>query len=261
MIFDVFPKLNIFLKILGFKGSYHQIFSRFVLAKGEIKDIIEIKSADHFSLRGDFGCPKEDNLIYLSVVALENFLKAQGKQFSMLKTLSIEVQKGIPKGAGLGGGSADAGMCLREINKFFDLGLDGDALRLVGSKIGADVAFFTSGFTSANVSGVGEILEKFDESDYDFEIFTPDIFCDTAIVYNQYDKMLQEGILSLNSCFEGSNKCSDEFLSFYERSSLNDLFYPAIRAYPALGDIHKELGKEWFFSGSGSSFFRLKGRS
>ncbi|PAF44496.1 4-(cytidine 5'-diphospho)-2-C-methyl-D-erythritol kinase [Helicobacter sp. 11S02596-1] len=269
MIFDVFPKLNIFLKILGIKGSYHEIFSRFVLAKGQLKDIVEIKTSENFCLKGDFGCQQEDNLIYRAIIALEAFLKEHNKDFSMLKNLSIEVQKGIPSGAGLGGGSADAGMCLRKINEFFDLGLDTATLCLIGSKVGADVAFFASGFESANVSGFGEIIERFNEPSYDFEIFVPDVFCDTANVYRQYDKMLQEGALSLSPAWQNHQENSDKILfsntnksnkdAACGRGSLNDLFYPALRAYPALLHTHNTLGNEWFFSGSGSSFFRLKG--
>ncbi|PAF48023.1 4-(cytidine 5'-diphospho)-2-C-methyl-D-erythritol kinase [Helicobacter sp. 12S02634-8] len=258
MIFEVFPKLNIFLKIVGFRGSYHKIFSRFVLAQGEVKDYIAIKSGSGFSLKGDFGCEQAQNLIYRAILALKGFLDARGKDTHLLDTLHIEVQKGIPKGAGLGGGSADAGVCLQKINEMFALGLSADALRLIGSKVGADVAFFTSGFESANVFGIGEILEKFDEKSAAFEIFVPDIFCDTRVVYAQYDMMFGKKPLPSADFLQQKNKPSIEFLSAYQREELNDLFCAALMAYPALKEIHQDLGSEWFFSGSGSSFFRLK---
>ncbi|PAF52559.1 4-(cytidine 5'-diphospho)-2-C-methyl-D-erythritol kinase [Helicobacter sp. 13S00477-4] len=259
MIFDVFPKLNIFLKILGFRSSYHLIDSRFVLAKGKLKDIIEFKISDRFSLKGDFDFPIEENLIYRCVKALKKYLDNVNKNSSMLEFLSIEVEKTIPKGAGLGGGSANAGVCLSKINEFFNLGLSQEELYSIAIGVGADVSFFVSGYASANVGGIGEILEKFDESEYNFDIFIPDLFCDTKIVYAKYDELLAKNIISFNPVFEKRKNHSDEILSSYKGRALNDLFIPAIQAYPILMNISDELGDEWFFSGSGSSFFRLKG--
>lgn len=256
MIFDVFPKINVFLKITGFQGSYHSISSRFLLAFGELKDTIEIKTCSNFSLKGDFGCKKEDNLIYKAIVELKHYLDSKKISSSMLKCLSIEVEKKIPKGAGLGGGSANAGICLVKINEFFNLGLDKNELHSIGAKIGSDVPFFISEYKSANIYGIGEIIHKYDEQECRFEIFTPDVFCETKKVYWQYDKNIQKQKPSLLKTLENTD--TYKILSSYEREELNDLLLPAINLYPKLAEIAKDLGKEWFFSGSGSSFFRFK---
>ncbi|MDO7253631.1 4-(cytidine 5'-diphospho)-2-C-methyl-D-erythritol kinase [Helicobacter cappadocius] len=256
MIFDVFPKINIFLKIIGFQGAYHTISSRFVLAIGNLKDIIEIKSSKNFSLKGDFGCKMEENLIYRSIIELKNYLEFKNIKSSALECLHIEVEKKIPKGAGLGGGSADAGICLIKINELFDFGLTQKELQYIGSKIGSDVSFFTSKYKSANVSGIGEIIEEFREDEHTFEIFTPDIFCDTKKVYLEYDKNIQNQKPDLLKTLQ--HNCTEKILSLYERKELNDLLIPAINTYPELDEIQKDLGKQWHFSGSGSSFFRLK---
>lgn len=256
MIFDVFPKINVFLKIIGFEASYHRISSRFLLAFGELKDTIEIKTCPNFSLQGNFGCEKEDNLIYKAIVELKHYLDSKKISSSMLECLSIEVEKKIPKGAGLGGGSANAGMCLVKINEFFNLGLDKKELRSIGAKVGSDVPFFTSEYKSANIYGIGEIIHQYDEEECRFEIFTPDVFCDTKKVYSEYDKSNQKQKPSALKTLENSH--TYEILSSYERKELNDLLLPAINLYPKLAEIEKDLGKEWYFSGSGSSFFRFK---
>ncbi|PAF41697.1 4-(cytidine 5'-diphospho)-2-C-methyl-D-erythritol kinase [Helicobacter sp. 11S03491-1] len=260
MIFEVFPKVNIFLKIIGSKGSYHQISSRFVLTKGELKDIVEIKNAPKFSLKGNFGCQKEQNLIYKVILELKNYLDTNKKDTSMLECLDIEVQKGIPKGAGLGGGSADAGVCLSKINEFFNLALTQTQLRAIGMKVGADVSFFVSGYESANVSGIGEVLQKYDEKACELKIFTPNIPCDTKIVYERYD-ICQNYLSNHMDVMDIKNlekTQSKQILLLHKRENLNDLLMPALKAYPKLAKIEKELGDEWFFSGSGSSFFCLK---
>lgn len=256
LIFDVFPKINVFLKITGLQGAYHTISSRFLLAYGELKDTIEIKSGSKFSLKGDFDCEEKDNLIYKAIIELKKYLSSQKIPSTMLECLCLEVEKKIPKGAGLGGGSADAGMCLVKINEFFNLGLDKKQLQNIGAKIGSDVAFFVSQYTSANVYGRGEVICPYNEESYRFEIFTPNVFCDTKKVYLEYDKNTkkskQEGLKNLEKT------PTSEILSSYERKELNDLLLPAINAYPKLAKIEKDLGKEWYFSGSGSSFFKLK---
>ena len=124
----------------------------------------------------------------------------------------------------------------------------------LGSEVGADVAFFTSGYESANVSGIGEIVEKFDENALDIEVFTPSLACNTALVYKTYrEYFLQSMNQALALKMVALN--SSEVLSRFSKEELNDLFPACLKAYPSLGDYAK---KGWFFSGSGSSFFRLK---
>ena len=99
----IYPKLNIFLKILGHKDGFHQIHSRFVLAKGELYDEMNITHYSCFTLQGDFDCEEKDNLIYKAKCVLQDFLDIQGQKTAVkaIECVKIEVQKSIPKGAGL----------------------------------------------------------------------------------------------------------------------------------------------------------------
>lgn len=257
MIFDIFPKINVFLKIIGINEGYHLLSSRFVLVKNSFKDKCCIKQSNSFSLKGDFGCQLEDNIIYKVIMELKKHLEKNKQKTTMLKNLDIEVEKKIPKGSGLGGGSADGGMILRKINDMFDLNLSTNELCLIASKAGGDVAFFASGYDSANVYGFGEIIEPFFETSYEFEILTPDVFCDTSRVYKEYDKSNPQ-INFIQTDLDKQN--SDKILSTYSKDYLNDLYLPALNVYEDLHQLDVIKDDRWFFSGSGSSFFRIRHR-
>ena len=286
LVFDAYPKVNVFLKIIGIDArGYHLLDSRFCLARGALKDTICIKTANTFSLKGNFTCSMEDNTIYKALHSLKQYLESSGRahEVKKLENLSIEVEKNIPTGAGLGGGSSDAGALLWHLNEeFFSLSMS--ELYEVGARVGADVCFFLSRQESANVYGAGEVIEAFEEEALEFEIYTPPIACDTRKVYEEYDRGVRSniGLCGVDLMYGGSlmgadslthggslthgdyhykqfaAESSKEILARGEREELNDLYAPALRAYPALKDHALILGKEWFFSGSGSSFFRLK---
>ncbi len=261
MTFRVYPKVNIFLKIVGFEAGFHMLNSRFILAQGSLYDEMCITQKDSFCIKGDFGCEMRENLIFKAKCALSEYLSQQGKMTLALESLHIEVQKRIPQGSGLGGGSANAGAFLRGVNELLSLGLNQNELVGIAQHIGADVSFFASGLRSANVSGKGERLESMQEDVLECEIYTPNLFCDTKRVYKAFadsirDKSRQYSLPTTRwFCME-----SKEILeSQPDVAEPNDLFESACVCYPSLKDVAKELGKGWYFSGSGSSFFRLKG--
>ncbi|WP_300448365.1 4-(cytidine 5'-diphospho)-2-C-methyl-D-erythritol kinase [uncultured Helicobacter sp.] len=256
----IYPKLNIFLKIIGYKEGFHQLNSRFVQAIGEVYDEMQISSSSRFMLMGDFGCEMQDNLIYKAKCAMEDFLSARGKETKGLQSLKIEVQKVIPKGAGLGGGSGNAGAFLRGVNAFLELGLSDVELIHIAQEVGADVSFFASGVKSANVSGRGECIEPFIESPLKYDIYTPPISCDTAKVYQSYkDSIKSQKCHYSKPTTQWFTLTSKDLLHLsHLREELNDLFLSATLLYPALKDIALDLGEGWYFSGSGSSFFRIR---
>lgn len=253
----IYPKLNIFLNILPpLESGMHPLLSRFVLARGELYDEIEIaEGGEKFEIQGNFSIPLEENLIYKAKEALS----AEFGEFAgYLESLKIEVQKNIPQGAGLGGGSANAGAFLCEIAK--RLSLPKEVLQEIAPKIGSDVSFFVNEFESANVMGTGEVVREFEECNhYTYEICTPKIFCHTSKVYQAFDELLKNGEIQSVAKVDFLNLSSIELLNRFSPLELNDLFAPAMRVYPRLKEVRDELGEGWFFSGSGSSFFRVKG--
>jgi 4-diphosphocytidyl-2-C-methyl-D-erythritol kinase len=130
-----------------------------------------------------------------------------------------------------------------------------EELAKIGSTMGADLPFFIYNYPSANVSGFGEIVEPFDEAPLALELYTPDIGCDTAVVYQAFKTHLLNDITLCS--FLGWEKLASKTLLelIGDPVILNDLYNAALIAYPEL----KALAKAgWFFSGSGSTFFRLK---
>jgi 4-diphosphocytidyl-2-C-methyl-D-erythritol kinase len=246
-------KVNIFLKITGHKEGYHTLLSRFVRVE-ELYDTISFVpcSCDTFTLEGCDGVALESNTIYKAYQALLTPFPALETFF---QTHKVVVTKRIPSQAGLGGGSSDAGAFLRLVNSLSQNPLSLEALAAIGSKIGADVPFFVYNYPSANVRGFGEIVEPFKEAPLALELFTPTIGCDTAKVFATYHQYLLR-TLDTSSFFGWEQMDSRTLLELIaDPIVLNDLYPAALATYPKLEEEKKE---GWFFSGSGSTFFRLK---
>lgn len=247
-----YAKLNVFLKITGKRENYHELFSRFVLIPN-LYDDIELSDSDNstFKIDGNFSCPLEKNTIYKAYLLLsERFGKKVSDFFAHH---SVQVFKRIPEGAGLGGGSSDAAAFLNLCNEELKLKLEKKELAEIGSRIGADVAFFVSGYESANVSGIGEIVHPFEEELPEFEVITPPIHCNTAKVYTTFREKYYAEFKDEDSV---KNLDSKTIMNRFAIEEANDLYPAARELYPELSSYAKE---GWFFSGSGSSFFRLKG--
>ena len=250
MIQKSYAKVNIFLKIVGKRDNYHLLASRFAKVYN-LFDLIsfEKEKCENFTLQGNFSCALEKNSIYKAYLALSKYENV--KEF--FKNHKVVVDKKIPEFAGLGGGSSNAATFLNMVNEACSLNLSIDELAKIGFSIGADVPFFVYDYSSANVSGVGEIVQEFKEDRLNIEVFTPNIKCDTAQIFktfsaNFYKECSKE---AANTLFQKSSK---EILNSHTIDYANDLYKASKSLYPNLGDYEKDT---WFFSGSGSSFFRI----
>ena len=238
-----YAKVNIFLKITGHDGSYHLINSRFMKVKN-LYDEIEIKEAEKFNITGNINCALRENSVFKAYIELITSYPEVREWFIGKE---IHIHKNIPEMAGLGGGSSDAAAFLRLVNKN-TLNLDTNKLVEIGEKIGSDVAFFIYNYDSANVSGRGEIVEQFNEEALNLDIFTPPIECSTPKVYKTYKEQFFN---PMNVNWEKNS--SIEILNSHNPIELNDLLMPALMLYPEL-NRYKDFG---YFSGSGSSFFKI----
>ncbi len=265
MIIHSYPKVNICFKITGFLGNYCEIASRFALAKSaNLYDTIEIRQSDSFKISGNFDCKMNDNTIFKAKESLQSFLESRGDSTNRatgrickeLEYFHIVVDKKIPTFAGLGGGSSNAASYLMAMNEILELNLTPKDLVQIASRVGADVSFFVLGFSSANVFGIGEGVEFFNEKVPELEFFTPPIQCSTKAVYDEYRAMNARGEAHFyKNARELLANDSAILLQKNTINFLNDLYAPACKIYPQLRDFTKD---GYFFSGSGSSFFRLK---
>ena len=255
--YKAFAKVNIFLKITGKRGEYHEILSRFMKVEhlfDELSFVLKAEidaKANAFTILGDFGCATKQNTIYKAYVALQEATHSAALE-KLMQTHAVVVKKRIPAFAGLGGGSSDAATYLKMCNEVLHLGLSLRELAEIGLKVGADVPFFIYDYASANVSGIGEVVEVFDEEALAFEIFTPNVEISTPKVYKAYRENFYTPIdgFMVQSLKQKSSK---EILSSMSAQEANDLFSPALQEYKELKNYYKQ---GYFFSGSGSSFFK-----
>jgi len=248
-------KVNIFLKITGYKDGYHTLISRFIRVE-DLYDTIELVpcKCESFTIEGCDNIPLESNTIYKAYNILnDNSAELDIKNF--FQKHKVVVTKRIPSQAGLGGGSSDAAAFMRLVKEVCNLKINTDELAEMGSTVGADIPFFIYNYASANVSGFGEIVMPFEEPPIDVELFTPDINCDTAAVYKTFHTYLLRNV-DRTTFFGWENMDSRTLLNLIvDPIALNDLF-PA--ALATCLELEKAKRDGWFFSGSGSTFFRLK---
>jgi 4-diphosphocytidyl-2-C-methyl-D-erythritol kinase len=250
MIKKSYAKVNIFLKISNKREQYHELVSRFVRVHS-LYDIVSFvkTSRKAFDIIGDFGCNLESNTVYKAYKLLEDYPIVK----NFFENYSVKIEKNIPEFAGLGGGSSNAATFLIMVNKYCNLNLSKDELCQMAVKIGADVPFFVYEYDSANVTGIGEIVEKFDEEILDINTITPKIKCNTGEIFKNFRENFYKQI-SEKDAVELLKIKSIEILKKFHIKEANDLYEPALNLYPQLSEYEKD---NWFFSGSGSSFFKV----
>ena len=253
-IYRAYAKVNVFLKITGMRDNYHEIISRFMRVNSLYDELqFSKKTTDGFEIIGDFSCDIKQNTIYKAYIALREVVASKSLD-KLMQTYAIEVKKSIPAFAGLGGGSSDAATYLKMCNEVLHLGLSQNELAKIGLEVGADVPFFIYGYDSANVSGIGEIVEEFKENILDFDVYTPKVEISTPKVYINYRENFYEPI-DMFETQELKNKTSLEVLQSMSAEQANDLYKPALQEYSQLKNYYKD---GYYFSGSGSSFFKVK---
>ena len=251
MIKKSYAKVNIFLKIAGKRDKYHELVSRFVRVHS-LYDLISFtkKQCDDFTLIGDFGCTTKKNTIYKAYTILK---EKSPKVEDFFKNHCVKVEKNIPEFAGLGGGSSNCATFMIMVNEVCELNISKDQLAKIALNIGADVPFFIYEYDSANVTGIGEIVEKFDEEILDIETITPKIECNTAEIFKVFrEKFYKE--ISKNDKEKLLNLNSKQILNNLNINEANDLYEASKYVY---ADLEKYEKDDWYFSGSGSSFFKL----
>lgn len=247
-----YAKVNIFLKIASKRDNYHELVSRFVRVHSLYDEVSFIKSNQQtFEIIGNFGCEMEKNTIFKAYTLIKDYVGVE----DFFKKFSIKVEKNIPEFAGLGGGSSNAATFLIMANRYCNLNLSKDELCKIAVKIGADVPFFVYEYDSANVTGIGEEVSKFDEEILDIEVITPDIKCNTGEIFKIFADMFYKQISSKDAKELMSMKSRD-ILKKFSLNEANDLYESAKSLYPQLEVFAK---KDWYFSGSGSSFFKVLG--
>lgn len=190
----------------------------------------------------------EENLVYRAALAL---LQESGLE----RGARLQLRKGIPDGAGLGGGSSDAALTLMALNRIWGCGLSPERLMALGLALGADLPFFLGG-RSALVQGVGERLTPLPDASPVGEVVVvfPGVGLSTGRVFSALAGMLPAHAGPLAPPARGA-----ELTALLE----NDLEAPALVLAPVIGDALRALervgAKGVRMTGSGSSVFGVFG--
>ena len=146
-------KINLFLDILSKRpDGYHNLGTLFQTINAGDTLSGELDLSGKISLRYNWPqeYPVESDLVYKAALLLQ-------KAYDVKQGVSFYLEKKMPLGAGLGGGSADAAAALRLLNRLWNLNASAEDLEKLGAKLGADVPFLVQG-GSAKAEGIGEVL-------------------------------------------------------------------------------------------------------
>jgi 4-diphosphocytidyl-2-C-methyl-D-erythritol kinase len=172
------PKLNLFLHITGRReDGYHNLQTLFQLLDGGDRLTFTVTENSQISLSPQIqGVAESDNLIVRAALVLQQFSgSSQG--------CIINLDKQLPMGAGLGGGSSNAATTLLALNKLWGCDLTTKKLAELGAKLGADVPVFVEG-RSAFAEGIGEKLSPVEIPESWYLIVTPDCSVSTAKIFS-----------------------------------------------------------------------------
>ncbi|HBU86756.1 4-(cytidine 5'-diphospho)-2-C-methyl-D-erythritol kinase [Acinetobacter oleivorans] len=171
-------KLNLFLHITGRReNGYHELQTIFQLIDLYDWMIFTPTLDEQIEIDGLSEVRPEENLIYRAA----QILRPHAKKFC---GLHIKIEKNIPMGAGLGGGSSNAATTLIVLNQLWECGLNQEQLADYGVKLGADVPIFIYG-KNAWAEGIGEHLSFIDLDQKQFIILKPDCFISTQLLFSQ----------------------------------------------------------------------------
>lgn len=171
-------KLNLFLHITGRReNGYHELQTIFQLI--DLYDWMNFEAIDgeDIQIEGLDNVQLEQNLIYRAAQLLKPHAKKPCG-------LNIRIEKNIPMGAGLGGGSSNAATTLIVLNQLWECELSEQQLADYGVKLGADVPIFILG-RNAWAEGIGEHLSFIDLAQKKFIILKPDCFISTQQLFSQ----------------------------------------------------------------------------
>lgn len=237
-------KLNLFLHVVGRReDGYHLLQSLFQL--------IDLQDTLHFDLRDDerinrvtelADVPEEHDLIIRAAKLLKTEATMRGHEVC---GVDISLEKRIPMGGGLGGGSSDAATVLLALNHLWQLNMSRTELMRLGVQLGADVPFFLLG-QNAFAQGIGEQLTPLAIPSAWYVVIHPGVGVPTPSVFGAAE-------LTRNTKVVKMADFSARPLGFGK----NDLQAVVVSAYPAVADAINwlSLHGEARMTGSGASVF------
>jgi 4-diphosphocytidyl-2-C-methyl-D-erythritol kinase len=234
-------KLNLFLHVTGRRpDGYHLLQTVFQLI--DYGDLLHFKTRDDGGIHRSSeipGVPEQSDL----VVRAAQLLKSAAGSARLGAEIAIE--KRLPMGGGLGGGSSDAATALIALNHLWQTGLTRAELMTLGLQLGADVPFFLFG-RNAFAEGIGETLQPLTTPDCWYVVIEPGVSAPTAAIFSDPE-------LTRNSKPVKISDFSKATIGFGK----NDLQVVATRLFPPIAKAVEWLQQygEARMTGSGACVF------
>ena len=246
-------KVNLFLEILGKRDDgFHEIET--IMQEIDLADSLQFEETQEgVTLEcNDKNIPaNQDNLV---CKAANLILEECG----IKKGVLINLEKNIPVGAGLGGGSSDAATTLKALNSLWKVGLNNEELMEFAAKLGSDIPFFINGKT-ALCRGRGELITPVEvRNRMDYIILFPRVHISTETIYKNLKIDLTKKRKDVSFFLDA--------LKYSEVASISKLLFNRLEeiifaTYPDLLQVKSTLESFGFcglsISGSGSAFFGL----
>jgi len=244
-------KINILLKVLGKRADgYHELYTLMEPISLFDKISIEANEGESISIECAQSEVPSDNS-NLAGRAAELFLEKTG----LTKALAIKIDKSIPVGAGLGGGSSNAASVLMALNEMLDTGLPDDELKKMGSEIGSDVPFFILK-GPAVATGRGEVLRRVSLPGLFYILINPGFSVSTKWVYGNLDLTNNPE----NNILFYSDRIFESVATLVDNLT-NDLETVTLTKFPEISGLKKLLMESGatgvLMSGSGPTVFGL----
>lgn len=247
-------KINLALDVVGKReDGYHLV--ELIYKEIPLYDTIDVVLRNDGEIRlkcDDRTLPTDNkNIAYR---AAELFFAELGKRAGA----DISIEKRIPHGAGLGGGSSDAAGVLKALNALEGEPFDNKKLMEIGTRLGADVPFFIIGGCAIG-EGIGEVLSPLpDIEGFTYVVAKPQQSVSTAFVYQNLDISKRPQSLSIPDVAEGIRR-GDKTMIF--ENSANILETVTEQHFPIITEIKQSLkrngAKLSLMSGSGTSVFGI----
>ena len=193
-------KLNLMLHIIGRRDDgYHQLQTVFQLLDRGDELTLQGRSDNIITLSPEFiGLAHDDNLIVRAAKLLQ-----QASQCALGANISID--KKLPMGGGIGGGSSNAATTLVGLNHIWQTQLSISELAELGRQLGADVPVFVRGH-SAWAEGVGEQLQPLNLPNAWFLVIIPPCHVSTSEVFSHKELTRDSSIIKVAAFFEGGGR-------------------------------------------------------
>jgi 4-diphosphocytidyl-2-C-methyl-D-erythritol kinase len=214
-------KLNLLLRIVGRRDDgYHLLQTVFQFI--DLCDWVTLRYRDDGEIRLLTPLPGVPEEADLTVRAAKALKEATGVKAGV----EISIEKHLPMGGGLGGGSSDAATTLLGLNRLWGAGLTTEALMMLGLRLGADVPVFVKG-RSAWAEGVGEQLTPLDLPEPWYVVLVPNCQVATGRVFSAQGLTRDNSPIKITDFVAGrqENHCLPVVLSLYPEvgAAMSDL--------------------------------------